>query len=720
MNKKLIFRTGTALFLVLSSFFFLTLVSATTIGNSNVTGVVIQYPAAPTGVSFNNNTYGANETDPIYRTDNSTYGKWWINWTNMFGFVHNDVTHIIYPWDGFDKVCIGTPAECAISSHKFNVFGGVNVTGDSYFDGVARLNSITKNLELYNNLTVNGNYVSNGTATFSLQELNYTDGGGTTTSPIQNNGIVYINPSGSQVSNNYSLIFENDTKITRTTLTNNSLKIIGGGGEVQLRTINGTGLANYSYQIPYSKRVFCANLDCKFTKEAKRGDYITISTCSRTNWDRVDTVLDDNNLTVVGNWLGSDCGNFGPATLGNPIFEKSFAWYSTTGALLLNIVSGYIGNVDLRSTGTYQFFANLVVPNGAGYYGEGNLYVGGATSDTSGSTYLQRAGGNYFALANDATVGTRLVWNYPYTLATPIFELRAPFPSGSGYNGQPVYIKGADQLSLWGANKGGSTLYLQGGKNTGYYNSSGWVILQTSEVNTSSSVLQGYFDRISAKTEEAVINDASRNYSFRVEGQTDQNLLYTNPVTEKVGIGTANPTDKLNVVGNLNVTGNVWIGGNVSIKRPYGMFSSTEDQTLTLADTAYPVTFNWTEDAYEIIKEGNSNFSVQQNGDYLIELSAIFQSAVANKKSNIWVQIYNGSQWDDVPRSNTQLTIRTSGSDYVVAVPFIIDVTTSEKFRIMWAGDDNGVFLNYMTNTSYAPETPSIIMTTTKISEITP
>ena len=64
--------------------------------------------------------------------------------------------------------------------------------------------------------------------------------------------------------------------------------------------------------------------------------------------------------------------------------------------------------------------------------------------------------------------------------------------------------------------------------------------------------------------------------------------------------------------------------------------------------------------------------------------------------------------------------MRTINSDYVTAVPFILDIHTNEKFRIMWAGDDSSVFMNYMTNTSYAPETPSIIMTATKISDVTP
>lgn len=202
-------------------------------------------------------------------------------------------------------------------------------------------------------------------------------------------------------------------------------------------------------------------------------------------------------------------------------------------------------------------------------------------------------------------------------------------------------------------------------------------------------------------------------------GSSDQSSIYYNGSDMLI-----NPKDvgtgQLYLQDGIKVNGNLDVEGNMSIKRPYGMFSSTEDQTLALADTAYPVTFNWTEDNYLINKQGNQNFTITQDGDYLIEISVIAQSAVANKKFHIFPQIMNTSgSWNTVTRSNTETEIRTSGSDYVIAVPFILDIRTGEKFRLMWGADNNGVFLNYKTNTSWSPETPSIIMTMSKISEIT-
>jgi hypothetical protein len=49
------------------------------------------------------------------------------------------------------------------------------------------------------------------------------------------------------------------------------------------------------------------------------------------------------------------------------------------------------------------------------------------------------------------------------------------------------------------------------------------------------------------KTTELVINDGGANYDFRVEGDTDANLLVVDASTDRVGIGTSSPTVRLNV-----------------------------------------------------------------------------------------------------------------------------------------------------------------------------
>ena len=66
-----------------------------------------------------------------------------------------------------------------------------------------------------------------------------------------------------------------------------------------------------------------------------------------------------------------------------------------------------------------------------------------------------------------------------------------------------------------------------------------------------------------------VINELSKDVNFRVEGNGDANLLFTDGGNDRVGIGTNSPSYKLEVnqdanVGGLKVTGG---GGGVAIAR---------------------------------------------------------------------------------------------------------------------------------------------------------
>ena len=66
-------------------------------------------------------------------------------------------------------------------------------------------------------------------------------------------------------------------------------------------------------------------------------------------------------------------------------------------------------------------------------------------------------------------------------------------------------------------------------------------------------------------TGAAVFNEAGADKDFRVEGDTDANLLFVDASTDRVGIGTNTPTVKLDVVGAVLVTGNTTLNGAVVI-----------------------------------------------------------------------------------------------------------------------------------------------------------
>ena len=190
-------------------------------------------------------------------------------------------------------------------------------------------------------------------------------------------------------------------------------------------------------------------------------------------------------------------------------------------------------------------------------------------------------------------------------------------------------------------------------------------------------------------------------------------------------IGDANITGDLIVQGSTTTLENVIVGGNFTAKRPYGMFSSAESHIAIAADTVYAINFSHIEDNYLMSLEGAENITIQQSGDYLIELSVIVVTDANNKHFDIFPQTTHGDgvTFVNVPRSNTKISIENAGTEQVIAVPFILDLNAGDKFRIMYASDAAGSMtvasVEHGAGVNAVPATPSIIMTASKISEIT-
>lgn len=166
----------------------------------------------------------------------------------------------------------------------------------------------------------------------------------------------------------------------------------------------------------------------------------------------------------------------------------------------------------------------------------------------------------------------------------------------------------------------------------------------------------------------------------------------------------------------VNISYNLHVDGNVSMKRPYAMYSDLTTQRIGVANTAYPVNFSVTEDDYLMsIASNRQNITFLQSGDYLIIVSAIVDVDTPNKAIEIWAQ-RNG---ENINNSNTRVVVPSSLTETLIVVPFVLDMNSGDQFRLMWASSDAGSRLVYTTNTSYSPASPSIIMTITKMSEVT-
>jgi hypothetical protein len=100
--------------------------------------------------------------------------------------------------------------------------------------------------------------------------------------------------------------------------------------------------------------------------------------------------------------------------------------------------------------------------------------------------------------------------------------------------------------------------------------------------------------RLNVEGGNVIFNDLGGNFDFRVEGDTNQNLLFTDASTDRVGIGTNTPASTLHVVGEIRVasgnivpaTDNTGAIGTAALTWNNGQFTNlTIDSTLTVTST---------------------------------------------------------------------------------------------------------------------------------------
>jgi hypothetical protein len=117
-----------------------------------------------------------------------------------------------------------------------------------------------------------------------------------------------------------------------------------------------------------------------------------------------------------------------------------------------------------------------------------------------------------------------------------------------------------------------------------------YVIVDTNVPETKKQTRAELFQNIPAASfaEANVFNDAGADVDQRIEGDTDANLVFVDASTDRVGIGTATPTAKLQVNGSFAINAPVTVTTNytVAADATFIINNRAASNTLTLPTPA--------------------------------------------------------------------------------------------------------------------------------------
>ena len=152
-----------------------------------------------------------------------------------------------------------------------------------------------------------------------------------------------------------------------------------------------------------------------------------------------------------------------------------------------------------------------------------------------------------------------------------------------------------------------------------------------------------------------------------------------------------------------------------------GSFFSTQTQTATVANTAYPITLNNTDNnitsGFTIVS--NSRITAAEDGVYNLAFSAQISKTTGGEDKiikrvefgNVWIRINES----DVSNSNTRITLRANANYVVAAWNFFINLDAGDYVELMWSTTDTGARLLYENAIAPHPSTPSVIATINRV-----
>jgi hypothetical protein len=186
------------------------------------------------------------------------------------------------------------------------------------------------------------------------------------------------------------------------------------------------------------------------------------------------------------------------------------------------------------------------------------IYIADQTQGTNnyGITSLVTSGTNKWNIYASGTAANYFAGNVGIGTTSPDYRLQVSGTSGQTFSIERVAssigsstslgtIAGTGEIPTLTAD--GASIQFIGAGTWSATSAPGRIVFSTTPAATTTPV-----ERFQLAAGEAVFNDPGNDYDFRVEGDTDANLLFADASTDRVGIGTSSPDAKLQVEGGAN------------------------------------------------------------------------------------------------------------------------------------------------------------------------
>ena len=198
-------------------------------------------------------------------------------------------------------------------------------------------------------------------------------------------------------------------------------------------------------------------------------------------------------------------------------------------------------------------------------------------------------------------------------------------------------------------------------------------------------------------------------------------ILYVSPSVAG-GLTNVKPTAPNNtipiaaVLKKSSTEGEIFVRPTIEQREPYGSFSDNQNHAAALANTPYAIPLNTTEFSNGIIRDPNntSHIVAQQSGLYNFQFSTQFVSTNSSAKD---VYIWPRKNGIDIPNSATRMSMVGNGVYFVASWNFVISLNANDYFQLMWATTDPSVSIVAPVATSFAPATPSTLLSVTMVSQ---